>query len=108
MNLDRYDYETSVNYFDYEFNSEGPKGIIRKIICFFYYNLAFGNLNKGEKKFDDSILSNNEDAEKSWQQLRQRFLIDHSNDPFVGEKIEASKKVIMQYGLPKSFVRNRS
>ncbi len=32
---------------------------------------------------------------------------DHGNDPFIIKKVEASKKVIQKYGLPKKLVNGQ-
>lgn len=32
---------------------------------------------------------------------------DHSNDPFFVQKVEASKKTIEKYGLPKQLLTNK-
>jgi hypothetical protein len=49
--------------FTYEFYSEGPAGKIRKIISYErvaenFYNLAFGDWNRGHQRVDDSTRSN--------------------------------------------------
>jgi hypothetical protein len=72
MNLERYDYKNSKSFLNYEFYSEGPKGVIKKVIRFMpatvgsysYYNLAFGDWNESENTIADFIVSNNHDAEK--------------------------------------------
>ncbi|WP_419802097.1 DUF6934 family protein [Mucilaginibacter sp.] len=60
--------ESSLNIF--EFISEGPKGIIRKLVQFQatnepgLYNLAFGDKNAETNEIDDLAISNNNDSEK--------------------------------------------
>ena len=60
--------ESSLTVF--EFISEGPKGLIRKIIQFQetnqqnLYNLAFGDVNLETEEVDDLSVSNNGDSEK--------------------------------------------
>ncbi|MCY7291750.1 MAG: hypothetical protein LH615_06150 [Ferruginibacter sp.] len=54
----------------YEFISEGDKGQIQKIIKFSettlkdFYNLAFGDKNEATGEINDTIVSNNGDAER--------------------------------------------
>jgi len=72
MNLERYNYQTSESFQDYEFYSEGPRGAIEKVVRFTsvivwnysYYNLGFGDWNEDEKRIDDFMISNNQDAER--------------------------------------------
>jgi len=74
MNLERYDIIKSSDYFEYEFYSEGPRGHIKKLIRFQpfsndagnFFNLVFGDLDDGEADMfiNDSIVSNNHDAER--------------------------------------------
>ena len=57
---------------DYEFDSEGPKGRIRKVVRYTlqnaggirYFNLGFGDLNKATDKIDDLAVTDNQDREK--------------------------------------------
>jgi hypothetical protein len=72
MNLEGYEYETSKEFREFEFYSEGPKGRIRKIVRFAlkvtdgvpYYNLSFGDWGNDEGRMDDISVSDNGDAEK--------------------------------------------
>ena len=71
MTLDKYNLEASDDHTTFEFFSEGPKGIIKKIIRFEkivnqdnVYNLGFGDYNKSKDDVDDLIVSNNGDAKK--------------------------------------------
>ncbi|MBO9565678.1 MAG: hypothetical protein J7621_23080 [Niastella sp.] len=72
MNFERYDYKANKSFLDYEFYSEGPKGVIKKIVrftlvtvpSFSYYNLGFGDWNEEQGKIDDFVISNNLDAER--------------------------------------------
>lgn len=72
MNLPRYNYSASDNYLDFEFESDGPKGKVRKIIRYSpqnsagitYFNLAFGDINKKTGKIDDLSITDNQDREK--------------------------------------------
>lgn len=72
MNHEKYKYSASDTYRDYVFDSEGPKGQIRKIVRYSpqnsngitYFNLGFGDLNSKTGKIDDLIITNNKDWEK--------------------------------------------
>ncbi len=70
IDLDKYTYFTNYNGLDYEFESIGPKGIIKKVARFSKmkavntYNFGFGDLNEATGEIDDSISSNNADHEK--------------------------------------------
>ena len=69
LNLDKYLYKTNHSYLDYEFDSVGPKGIIKKVARFIeigtnLYSFGFGDLNKNTGEISDTIVSNNEDGDK--------------------------------------------
>jgi len=54
----------------FEFTSEGPKGIIHKLVKFQptnlknVYNLVFGDKDPFTGNIDDTVISNNKDSEK--------------------------------------------
>lgn len=69
MNLPHYNYLTN-DFKEYEFVSEGPKGIIRKRVIFtklqdnpVIYNLAFGDADPETGLMNDLVTSNNEDRD---------------------------------------------
>jgi len=72
MNLPKYEYVPNENFTNYEFYSDGPNGIIRKMIIFSevtrkpfkIYNLAFGDVNERTGDLDDTVTSNNQDRDK--------------------------------------------
>lgn len=72
MEWDIYKLDSGDDSFTYEFDSEGPRGRIRKIIKFQYlnypggnvYNLGFGNLDEETGDMDDSVVSDNGDQLK--------------------------------------------
>jgi hypothetical protein len=57
---------------DYEFNSEGPKGRIKKVVRYTprnaggvtYFNLGFGDWDQTQRKVDDRAITNNQDRDK--------------------------------------------
>ncbi|MCW3118129.1 MAG: hypothetical protein JWM28_2211 [Chitinophagaceae bacterium] len=69
MNLEKYPYYANASFFDFEFDSIGPKGVIRKVARFSsigqnIYNLGFGDLNEKNGEISDTVISNNGDGEK--------------------------------------------
>jgi len=72
MNLERYEYQSGKDYLDYEFFSEGPKGVIKKGVRFtlaqfngiYFYNLAFGDWSEELRSLNDFSVTNNDDVEK--------------------------------------------
>jgi hypothetical protein len=72
MNLEKYKYRASDTYLDFEFESEGPRGKVTKIVRYSpqnaggitYFNLGFGDLNPKTRKIDDLVITNNQDREK--------------------------------------------
>ena len=69
FNLDRYDFSVNPTFFDYEFDSVGPKGIIRKVARFSLiqtslYNFGFGDLDPLTGEIADTVVSNNNDGDK--------------------------------------------
>jgi hypothetical protein len=72
MNVDRYEYSVSSDFQQYEFESIGPKGTIKKIIGFSlinidgitYINLGFGDEDLINGGINDLSISNNKDTNK--------------------------------------------
>ncbi len=69
MNLDNYDYNHSNSGLDYEFESAGPNGIIKKVVRFSpigknIYNLGFGDLDEKTGEISDFAVSDNKDTDK--------------------------------------------
>lgn len=70
IKIEKYPLKAESNLTIFEFISEGPKGLIRKIIQFQetnqpnLYNLAFGDKNPETEEVDDLAVSNNGDSEK--------------------------------------------
>jgi hypothetical protein len=68
--LDKYNYFTNISGFDFEFESIGTKGIIKKVARFtliespFIYNFGFGDLDENTGDINDTISSNNGDQDK--------------------------------------------
>jgi hypothetical protein len=70
MKIEKYPLKAESSLTVFEFISEGPKGLVRKIIQFQetnqpnLYNLAFGDKNPATGEMDDLAVSNNGDSEK--------------------------------------------
>ena len=72
MELEHYSLEVNNRTLEYTFFSEGPRGLIKKMIRFTlvkalkveYYNLSFGDWNEGLNDLDDSARSDNQDVKK--------------------------------------------
>ena len=72
MTLETYKYYCSETHLNFEFDSDGPNGKIRKIVSYWplntggipYFNLGFGDFNPKTGKIDDLAVTNNQDREK--------------------------------------------
>jgi hypothetical protein len=69
MHLAKYAYKTNETFLDYEFESSGPKGKIKKVVRFTeirkdVYNIAFGDLDDQTGEISDTAVTNNNDSKK--------------------------------------------
>lgn len=69
MQLPKYTFKTNLTFLDYEFESIGPKGKVKKIVRFTeiqkaVYNLAFGDLDELSGEISDTAVTNNNDSKK--------------------------------------------
>ena len=70
MKLPKYPLASSDKMMTFEFISEGPKGLIHKLVRYQptnlkdVYNLAFGDKDITTGNIDDTVISNNADSEK--------------------------------------------
>lgn len=70
MKLPKYQLASSDKLMTFEFISEGPRGLIHKLVRYQptnlkgVYNLAFGDKDQSSGDIDDTIISNNGDSEK--------------------------------------------
>jgi hypothetical protein len=65
----RYQFHTNNSFLDYEFESIGPKGVIKKVARFSkigdnIYNFGFGDLDESTGEINDTVVSNNKDGDK--------------------------------------------
>ena len=69
LELPRYPYFSNASFMDYVFESQGPKGVIKKVARFGQlgdniYNFGFGDLNEKTSQISDVVHSRNGDADK--------------------------------------------
>lgn len=72
MKLDHYHLRANESFLEFEFDSKGPKGVIKKIVLFTpknskgitYFNLGFGDFNPNTGEVDDLVISDNKDSKK--------------------------------------------
>jgi|SRR6185437_11212522 len=73
MFLERYEYKKSATFGQFYFHSDGPKGRIRKIVCyrflakvdgFQYFNAGFGDFDPKSGRINDLTVTDNKDREK--------------------------------------------
>jgi hypothetical protein len=71
MSLAHYELAVSTDCLSFEFDSDGPKGTIKKVIHytkldaqgFIVYNLGFGDFNEATGKINDLSVTNNQDRD---------------------------------------------
>ena len=66
---DKYRYNTNSSFLDFEFESTGSKGVIKKVARFSemgknIYNFGFGDLDETTGEISDTVVSNNGDGDK--------------------------------------------
>jgi hypothetical protein len=72
VNQAQYEFQTNESYLDFEFESSGPKGLVKKVVRYSprnvegmtYFNLGFGDWNEAEGRIDDVSTTNNQDTQK--------------------------------------------
>lgn len=87
MRLESYEIKAKDSLMTFEFISEGPKGAIKKRVQFQktsrinLYNLAFGDVNDETDDFDDTVISDNNDAVKVLNTVANTVKIFLNNYP---------------------------
>jgi hypothetical protein len=72
VNIEHYPFFSNETFLDFEFESDGPNGKIKKVVRYSpqnangvtYFNLGFGDWNGNTGKIDDSAISNNHDRDR--------------------------------------------
>jgi hypothetical protein len=112
---DKYDFTRSDTLLDDEFCSDGPKGLIKKIVRFSprningktYFNLGFGDLNILTNKIDDLSRPDNYDRDKILATIAATVLVftDHFPDAIVyAQGSTSSRTRLYQMALNSNFL----
>lgn len=93
MSGEKYAFRKLPEIFYYEFQSEGPKGTIRKVVRYSLiqespvriYNLGFGDWDNETDDINDKTITNNEDRQKVLATVADTVInfISHHPDAFV-------------------------
>ncbi len=112
MQLKTYDFDKHANGFYYEFHSEGPNGMIKKVVEYYryteldgeIYNLAFGDWNETDQVINDLSISNNEDRDKILATVAATviaFMALHPNAVIIATGSTMSRTRLYQMGIMK-------
>ena len=94
----------------YEFYSNGPKGIVKKVVRysliqerpFKIYNLGFGDWNEKQQDVDDLVITNNEDRQKVLATVADTvvdFLSNHPRAAVFAQGSTASRTRLYQMNI---------
>lgn len=100
MEEDKYLYLKIPEEYYYEFYSEGPKGVVKKIVRyrliqelpFKIYNLGFGDWDASQNEVDDRVNTNNQDSQKVLATVADTVLDFLKNHPEVSVFAQGSTK----------------
>ena len=76
-----YDFELGTGFQEFEFDSIGPKGVIRKVVQYSetnlkdLYNLGFGDKDNKTNKINDLTIPNNGDSQKVLATVASTLLV---------------------------------
>jgi hypothetical protein len=112
MKLDRYELTVVRHHGFYEFFSEGPKGIIKKVIQYQVispgiFNLAFGDWDEENQRINDKSRTNNADRDKVLATVAASVELFMNSHPFaiIAAKGEtAAKTRLYQMGLNQNWL----
>jgi hypothetical protein len=109
MNLDRYEFNTLGTWLEYEFVSEGPKGLIKKKVVFHpvpgnypLFTLALGDWDENRRQIDDITITNNNDAKKvlaTVARIVQIFSEQFGDVTIIAEGSTQSRTRLYQMGI---------
>lgn len=113
MKKEKYQYKSEGQFEYFEFYSEGPKGIIKKVVEFQLtieeniYNLAFGDFNDQSKEIDDLSVTNNGDSLKVLATVASTiyvFIEKHPNAVIVATGSTAARTRLYRMGITNNLV----
>ncbi len=109
MQEDSYAFKRTSEVYHYEFYSEGPKGVIRKVVQFhlidetnYVFNLAFGDWDDEREELNDKIATNNNDRQKVLATVAKTvldFINAHPKATVVAKGSTASRTRLYQMGI---------
>ena len=116
MNLPKYPVVAIPEQNMYQFYSEGPRGMIRKVILYQtmgndQFNLGFGDWNEELQKMDDSVRSNNGDRDKVLATVAYTALDFSARFPGAQIFVEgstASRTRLYQIGIASNILKIRN
>lgn len=113
MKKDKYQYKSEDRFEYFEFYSEGPKGVIKKVVEFQLtieenvYNLAFGDYNEKAKGIDDLSVTNNGDSLKVLSTVASTvyaFTEKHPKAQIVATGSTAARTRLYRMGITNNLV----
>jgi len=107
MNLEKYKVVSDDNHIEYHFLSEGPMGVIKKIVIYeeieeSIFNLAFGDFDEIAQKLNDKIRTNNNDRDKVLATVESTvidFINYHPNAMILVKGFTPSRTRLYQMGI---------
>jgi hypothetical protein len=110
MNLVAYPFIKRPESRYYEFFSEGPNGIIKKVVEYYrfgelkaeVFNLAFGDWNEDNQRINDLSVSNNADSDKVLATVAATvadFIKDHPGAIIIASGSTMSRTRLYQMGI---------
>ena len=113
MKKDKYQYKSEGQFEYFEFYSEGPKGVIKKVVEFQLtiqedvYNLAFGDYSDKAREIDDLSVTNNGDSLKVLATVASTiyaFIEKHPNAVVVATGSTAARTRLYRMGITNNLV----
>ena len=112
MQVEKYQFKKGIEKYFFEFNSEGPKGVIKKVVQYqsikgynnTVFNLAFGEWDDTKKKINDKTVSNNADREKILATVAAtviQFMEEHPYAIIIAVGSTPSRTRLYQMGISK-------
>lgn len=110
MKFDKYFFVKTIERHRYDFNSEGPKGIIRKIVLydnmefqpFAIFTLGFGDWEEPTGDINDTVVTNNNDRRKVLTTVAAtvlQFMRDRPNTGVFAQGSTPARNRLYQMGI---------